>query len=247
MPQVLQSFGAFGRIQEYCAYGLEEPTEETVLDASSEISEIQLGEIGTNVSSQSSGSKWPVHVRSATLSWNKDSKPVLHDVDIKFAASRITAVVGAVGSGKSALINSIVGEMFSGEQSTSTPGRCPPIAFCAHEPWLENSTIQRNITGPLALEKDCYSTVKWACNLDEDIVLLPSGDQTQIGAKGYSLSGRQKQRIVSLCLFFLSDFIVLILNRLSLAPCMQELPLLSWMMYLAAWMLELCLKLPPVF
>lgn len=199
MPQVLQSLSAFERIQDYCGYSRAESLAETIPDGNRTGSDIQLREMDNAGSPSHAGLlRRPVRVIGASLSWSKTSESVLHDVDIKFSLCRVTVIVGAVGSGKSALVNAIIGEMFTKDEAALPQGQRLPMAYCAQEPWLENSTIQNNITGPLPFDDTWYQTVKRACALDEDIGLLPSGDQTQIGTKGYSLSGGQKQRIVSI-------------------------------------------------
>eukprot|EP00118_Oscarella_pearsei_P023583 m.283834 g.283834 ORF g.283834 m.283834 type:complete len:70 (+) comp40673_c0_seq33:2574-2783(+) len=40
-----------------------------------------------------------------------------------------------------------------------------------------------------------YSRVIEACALQEDLAILPAGDQTEVGENGVTLSGGQKARI----------------------------------------------------
>lgn len=193
LPQLLQSFSGYDRIQEYCNYSHAEKQSSGQQDI--EISPESKSSVPLHsVVSQHD----PVCIAGDCFAWDKTSRPVLRDINIKFAHSKITAIAGAVASGKSALLNAVIGEMYS-ETSTGLVDRPPrrPMAYCAQEPWLENGTIGRNITGPLSFSQTWYDRAKWSCGLDEDIRMMPSGDDTPIGTNGYSLSGGQKQRVVS--------------------------------------------------
>ncbi|PVD27625.1 hypothetical protein C0Q70_12791 [Pomacea canaliculata] len=51
-----------------------------------------------------------ISIRNGTFTWDKHYKPVLKNVDISVGVGRLVAVVGHVGSGKSSLISSLLGE-----------------------------------------------------------------------------------------------------------------------------------------
>lgn len=193
LPQFLQSFSGYDRIQEYCNYSNSENYsnhEDGILLSPEAKSSVPLNAI---VSQDE-----PVRVIGSRFSWDKTSSPVLHDINLVFAHAKVTGIAGAVGSGKSALLNAIIGEMYSETPPALAERTGPrPMAYCAQEPWLENGTIGANITGPLPFSQSWYDKVKWSCGLDEDIKVMPSGDDTKIGTNGYSLSGGQKQRAVS--------------------------------------------------
>lgn len=69
------------------------------------------------------------------------------------------------------------------------------VAYVSQQAWIQNVTLQDNILFGKPLDKQYYNEVIHACALLEDIKLLPSGDQTEIGERGINLSGGQKQRV----------------------------------------------------
>ena len=136
-----------------------------------------------------------VVARNINAGWEKDSPPVLKDMNFELKTSNLTIIVGPVGCGKSTLLNVLLGETteFDGQLKVFAP----EIAYCSQTPWLTNSTLQQNVLGESILDIDWYNTVIHACALEQDIELLPLGDQTMLGSKGAALSGGQKQRLVS--------------------------------------------------
>lgn len=200
----MQSFGSLGRIQEFCNY-------HTGADIDKESSHKSDSLEGSDTESPPLDAEKPQHgsdfeeasisFRGQNFSWGKDRSAVLKNLHVDIPRGRITAIVGPVGSGKSAFLVSLLGEL---APLTSTPDRrvgalesWEPTAYCAHQPWLENGTVRENIVGASLYDKKWYSTVKFACGLDADIKQLGKGDHTRIGSGGSSLSGGQKQRMVS--------------------------------------------------
>lgn len=65
----------------------------------------------------------------------------------------------------------------------------------SQQAWIQNATLQDNITFSKVLDRINYNRIVDACALKPDIEMLPGGDQTEIGEKGINLSGGQKQRV----------------------------------------------------
>jgi ABC-type multidrug transport system ATPase subunit len=63
------------------------------------------------------------------------------------------------------------------------------------EAWLVNDTVQENILFGLPYKKSRYRRTLRICQLEPDLLLLPRGDETEIGERGVNLSGGQQQRI----------------------------------------------------
>lgn len=130
-------------------------------------------------------------IENGTFSWG-DEEVVLRDINMKIPKGNLVAVVGTVGSGKSSLISSYLGEMEKLAGRVNTVGS---IAYVSQQAWIQNATLEDNILFGKPMNKDLYNRVIEACALKPDIDMLPGGDQTEIGEKGINLSGGQKQRV----------------------------------------------------
>ncbi|XP_010523938.1 PREDICTED: ABC transporter C family member 4-like [Tarenaya hassleriana] len=134
-----------------------------------------------------------VEIRNGSFSWeDEDNEPVLKDINFEVKKGELTAIVGTVGSGKSSLLASVLGEMhkISGKVRV-----CGTTAYVAQTSWIQNGTVQDNILFGLAMDRDKYNEVIKVCCLDKDLQMMEFGDQTEIGERGINLSGGQKQRI----------------------------------------------------
>lgn len=106
----------------------------------------------------------------------------------------ILAVVGPVGSGKSTLINGIIGEVPAVHGLTVS--NTQRVAYASQVPFILNATVRENILFGLPYEKHHYESVLEACCLRLDLKQLGSAeDLTEIGERGVTLSGGQKQRL----------------------------------------------------
>jgi ABC-type multidrug transport system fused ATPase/permease subunit len=135
---------------------------------------------------------WAFEIAAADLGFCM-GQPLLHKITLAIDRGSFTMVVGKVGSGKSLLLLSLLGELavLDGQAKRSYPD----ASFCSQPPWLRNVSIRDNILGESAFEADWYSSVTWACGLDQDFHELSNGDATLVGTGGMSLSGGQKNRV----------------------------------------------------
>ncbi|VDL99366.1 unnamed protein product [Schistocephalus solidus] len=111
---------------------------------------------------------------------------------IYFPEGQSTAIVGRVGSGKSSLLNALLGNM---ERISGRVNIKGSIAYVAQQAWIFNGTLRDNILFHKPFDAERYERILSACALQQDLTILPSGDLTLIGDKGINLSGGQKQRI----------------------------------------------------
>lgn len=131
----------------------------------------------------------------------------LKDIDLSIPRGSLTAIVGSIGSGKSSLLQGLVGEMRRTEGKVTFSGT---TSLCAQSPWIQNATVRENIVFGQPWDENRYwAAVRDAC-LEPDLELLEDGDSTEIGEKGINLSGGQKQRVnIARAIYFDSDIIAL--------------------------------------
>lgn len=131
----------------------------------------------------------------------------LSDIRLDVPRGSLTAIVGPVGSGKSSLLQALIGEM---KQTGGVPARFGgSIGYCPQSAWIQNDTIRGNILFGLLLDEHKYAAVVRASCLESDLEILPHGDLTMIGERGINLSGGQKQRVsIARALYFNPDIIL---------------------------------------
>ncbi|XP_030837858.1 multidrug resistance-associated protein 5 isoform X2 [Strongylocentrotus purpuratus] len=118
--------------------------------------------------------------------------PVLFDINFDLPKEKLVGVCGLVGSGKSSLINAILGQMEKVNGTCKVRGK---FAYVAQEAWIFNATVRENILFGTPFDEERYTMVMEACSLKQDLEILTNGDQTEIGERGINLSGGQKQRV----------------------------------------------------
>lgn len=196
MPQLQQCIGSFARIQEYCNYGSDgirkNVSGDCIPRTASSIRRNSLDSPREQASRHDR--RYAVTLQNSSFSWAKAKPPFLKSINLKIWNGSIVCFTGPVGSGKTMLLESLLGETVQAHGTVSHSASV--IAYCPQQPWLENGTIRSNITGILEYEPKWYRTVIFACGLDADFKALEHGDGTVIASKGLNLSGGQKQRIV---------------------------------------------------
>ncbi|KAI1300681.1 hypothetical protein EDD11_006060 [Mortierella claussenii] len=145
----------------------------------------------------------------------------LKDITIDFPVEKLSIIVGPTGSGKSALLLALLGELerLDGQQymprldydRTSPKELGSGIAYVAQTAWLQNTSIRNNILFGREYDQERYDAVIEGCALRTDFDILEFGDATEIGEQGITLSGGQKQR-VSLARAIYSSANVLLLD-----------------------------------
>ncbi|XP_022102306.1 ATP-binding cassette sub-family C member 9-like isoform X2 [Acanthaster planci] len=152
-----------------------------------------------------------IKITGGNFAWDPEStSPTLSDVNVQIPAGKLTMVIGAVGSGKSSLLASILNEMTTISGNVYINGEKGRIAFAAQRPWLMNASLRDNILFSSKMDNKRYHGVLGACALLPDIDILPAGDKTEIGEKGINLSGGQKQRVsVARAVYADSDIVIL--------------------------------------
>ncbi|KAF8928491.1 hypothetical protein BGZ47_001580, partial [Haplosporangium gracile] len=119
-------------------------------------------------------------------------KPFLRDISLHIPRGSLVAIVGPVGSGKSSLLQAMVGNM---RKSQGEVIRGVTISYASQTPWIQNATVMDNILFDTPMEEERYWRVIKACSLEQDLTHFTAGDRTEIGERGVNMSGGQKARL----------------------------------------------------
>ncbi|KAL1881140.1 hypothetical protein VTK73DRAFT_4587 [Phialemonium thermophilum] len=235
--QVTDAWSSLNRIQEFLL--AEEATEQVVLkpdgpnavemhDASFtwERTPTQdpentagLGPNGKRAKNGSSGTKSShkegTHSGSSGDSTKEDASTLVEErepfklqgLNFEIGRDELVAVIGPVGSGKSSLLAALAGDM------RKTHGEVilgASRAFCPQYAWIQNATVRDNILFGKELDRHWYRDVIKACALQADLDMLPNHDMTEIGERGITISGGQKQRLnIARAIYFDADIILM--------------------------------------
>ncbi|KAH8831236.1 hypothetical protein DL96DRAFT_1695080 [Flagelloscypha sp. PMI_526] len=132
-----------------------------------------------------------------------DHRFELKDITVTFPEGRLTMIIGPTASGKTAMLLALLGEMTlldgrlitSKGVSSNANGPTQSFAYAAQHPWLRHESIKNNILFGYPFDEKRYEEVVECCALKPDFEMLEDGDETEIGARGVSLSGGQKARV----------------------------------------------------
>jgi ABC-type multidrug transport system fused ATPase/permease subunit len=138
----------------------------------------------------------------------EEEKPFeIKGLNLNFGRNELVAIIGGVGSGKSSLLAALAGDMrkTSGEVVFGASR-----AFCPQYAWIQNATVRENIIFGKEFKKKWYDEVVDACALRPDLNMLPHNDATEIGERGITVSGGQKQRMnIARAIYFDADIILM--------------------------------------
>ncbi|KAJ7852235.1 ABC protein [Mycena leptocephala] len=100
----------------------------------------------------------------------------LHDITLSIPRGTLVAIVGRVGSGKSSLLQGLIGEMRTTGGKWAFGGS---VAYCPQSAWIQNATLRDNVLFGQPFEEDRYWRVIEDSCLLPDLQLLADGDLTE--------------------------------------------------------------------
>ena len=171
-----------------------------------ELSPLQLGPIEMNTA---------IEIRGLWASWSnikseettKSTIPMeimesfcsLKDVTLSIPKGATSILVGPIGSGKSSLLQAILGEVnvIAGNicLAPSKMAEGNRFGYSQQKPWIKRGSLRENVLFGCKFNASRYGAVLSVCQLRTDIKGLPLGDLTEIGGATSTLSGGQCQRI----------------------------------------------------
>ncbi|KAI8610797.1 P-loop containing nucleoside triphosphate hydrolase protein [Chytriomyces sp. MP71] len=149
---------------------------------------------------------------ASDVGMSKVSESGLRDVNLTIPRGSLVGIVGPVGSGKSSLLNALIGEMRLESGSIDFSGS---VSYAAQSAWIQNASVRQNITFGHAFDEERYIKVIHDAALLPDLKILQDGDHTSIGERGINLSGGQKQRVNLARLMYSKSDIVFLDDPLS--------------------------------
>ena len=135
------------------------------------------------------------------------SSKALDDVSVVIPANKVTAIVGASGSGKTTMLKMMLGfyypvsgdVLLNGRKINQYSPSCwrEVCGTVMQEGYIFSDTIANNIgVSDEIPDMDRVRTATLIANIDSFIDELPLGYNTKIGADGHGLSTGQKQRLL---------------------------------------------------
>ena len=148
-----------------------------------------------------------INLKNVSFSYPIRKEFSLSKISMNIKKGEFVGVIGKTGSGKSTLINLLIGllkptegkvEVDEFNINESLKEWYKKIGYVPQSVYLIDDTIRKNIAFGLLEENIDNNLVKQAvekANLNEFLNSLPNGLETIVGEKGINISGGQQQRI----------------------------------------------------
>ena len=156
------------------------------------------------------------------FSYSNLSKPIIENLNLKIKKGSVTAIVGQSGSGKSTILNLLLGFFQANKGTLKIDGRILTekdhysknfFGYVSQEIFLLDESIKYNISfGEENVDDEKLRKAINIAQLSDFILNLEKGVETHIGEKGLNISGGQRQRIAIARAIYL-DAEILILDE----------------------------------
>lgn len=132
----------------------------------------------------------------------QDRRFQMDNVNFKAKKGDLTAIIGKIGSGKSSLLYSLLGEMRIGNFLETSVHINDTVCYLAQTPWMINGTVRENILLDKPYDEEKFNwAIKYSA-LREDVKAWHQGILHLIGDEGTALSGGQRIRVaLARCLY----------------------------------------------
>ncbi len=144
--------------------------------------------------------------RAVSFSYPGVGVPVLHDLCLSIPKGKMVALVGKSGAGKSTILDLLLGLYTPDKGCIHIDGRDmkdfdlsvwrEKIGVVTQEPFILSESIEKNIRfGKLDASHEEMIQAATMAHVHHFVSNLKEGYQTQVGERGYRLSGGEKQRL----------------------------------------------------
>lgn len=163
----------------------------------------------------------------------KDRGVNLQNVKFEVKPGKVLGIVGRTGAGKSTILRLLMREFDSYDGKITFGSHdirdyqmqdfLTQIGYVPQTSFLFSTSIRENIrfAKPLADQKEVEEAA-YAADLDEDIVQMQEGYDTEVGEMGVSLSGGQKQRLAIARALMVSPELLILDDSLSAIDAKTE-------------------------
>lgn len=160
-------------------------------------------------------------IRFEQVRFAYDGEPALHDVDFTIPRGRVTALIGASGSGKTTIVNLLL-RLYAPDRGRIMIGDVP-LAAISRADWLGRmavagqdidlveASVRDNVLMARPDADDAALAEAYALSgLADLLATLPHGDASWVGQQGLNLSGGQRQRVgIARAILRDPDFLIL--------------------------------------
>lgn len=163
-----------------------------------------------------------IELKGITYAYPNTDKLIFDNADLTVPIGASVGIVGASGSGKSTIVDILLGllEVKSGKTyadgadvKTNYRGWLKNIGYIPQMIFMLDDTIRRNVAFGVhddKIDEDRIWEVLREARLDEFVKSLPEGLDTGIGERGIRLSGGQRQRIgIARALYYDPEVLIL--------------------------------------
>ena len=142
-----------------------------------------------------SAAAWAAASPAAAAYAGDDPTRTLRNLTLSLAPGALCVVTGATGSGKSELLSALIGEADVLAGDVAVGGA---LAYAPQTAWAEAGTLRDNVVFAGAgapCDAGRFADAVAAACLEPDLARLPLGADTELGARGGTLSGGQRHRL----------------------------------------------------
>ena len=148
-----------------------------------------------------------IKIANVSLTYPENSSPSIQQVSIEIPESKIVAIVGPSGAGKTTLVDVLLGVLkpddgevrISGVSASEAISKWPgAVSYVPQDVLIVDGTIRHNVAlgfPPSSIEGDRVLSAIEDAALGDFVKSLPNGLDTQVGEGGAKLSGGQRQRL----------------------------------------------------